>query len=372
MSEAAASNGLFRRLILPGLAFKAVVIGGGYATGREIAEFFIGSGPQGGLLGLLLAMAIWSVVCALTFEFARQVQATDYRAFFANLLGPGWIMFEIAYVLFMILVIAVIAAAAGEIFAALFSGPGWIGTAILLTFVIVVVSLGTAAAERMFRYSSALIYAVYAVFVALALWAFGDQIGGKLAASTPGSGWIVGGVTYASYNVIGAVLILPFLRYHGTRRDALVSGLLAGPLAMLPALGFYLSMVAFVPEISEVALPSDYLLSRIGLPWFTFAFQAMIFVALLETGVGMVNALGDRAISAARSRGMIIPAAARLSFSALIVLGAGVLATNLGFIDLIAGGYGVFGWIMLALFVAPLLTIGTFRIFSKPMEIAPS
>jgi uncharacterized membrane protein YkvI len=48
----------FQRLLLPGFAFKAVVIGGGYATGRELAEFFLPSGPRGGLLGILLATVI--------------------------------------------------------------------------------------------------------------------------------------------------------------------------------------------------------------------------------------------------------------------------------------------------------------------------
>ena len=35
----------FQRFLLPAFAFKAVVIGGGYATGRELAEFFLPSGP---------------------------------------------------------------------------------------------------------------------------------------------------------------------------------------------------------------------------------------------------------------------------------------------------------------------------------------
>jgi len=39
----------FQRFLLPGFAFKAVVIGGGYATGRELAEFFLPSGPWGGV-----------------------------------------------------------------------------------------------------------------------------------------------------------------------------------------------------------------------------------------------------------------------------------------------------------------------------------
>ena len=44
----------FQRLVLPGLAFKAAVIGGGYATGRELAEYFIPSGPQGGVLAIVV------------------------------------------------------------------------------------------------------------------------------------------------------------------------------------------------------------------------------------------------------------------------------------------------------------------------------
>ena len=77
----------FQRFLLPGFAFKAVVIGGGYATGRELAEFFLPGGPWGGLAGMLLAMLVWSVVCALTFVFARAVDGYDYRTFFIGLLG---------------------------------------------------------------------------------------------------------------------------------------------------------------------------------------------------------------------------------------------------------------------------------------------
>ena len=69
----------FQRFILPGFAFKAVVIGGGYSTGRELAEFFIPSAPWGGLAGMALAMLIWSAVCVTTFLFARATRSLDYR-----------------------------------------------------------------------------------------------------------------------------------------------------------------------------------------------------------------------------------------------------------------------------------------------------
>ncbi|AKM10891.1 YkvI family membrane protein [Croceicoccus naphthovorans] len=367
MSEAA-TPGFFQRIVLPGLAFKAVVIGGGYATGREVVEFFFASGPIGGLLGLALAMVIWSLVCCVTFVFARQVSADDYRDVFAALLGKGWIAFEVVYILFMILVLAVMGAAAGEIGAALFGWPAWVGTAILAALIIAITGFGTAAAEKLFRYSSALIYGTYAVFFVLAIAAFGGGIGNALDSAPVGDGWVTGGITYASYNVIGAVLVLPFLRHQRSRRDAVQAGLLAGPLAMLPALLFYLCMIAFYPEIGSVALPSDFLLGRLGLPWFALLFQAMIFTALLETGIGMVNALDERAAAVARHRGTPMTPLARIALSAAVVIGSATLAGRFGLIDLIASGYGAFGWIMLIILVVPMLTLGTYRILKRPVE----
>jgi uncharacterized membrane protein YkvI len=52
----------FQRTFLPGFAFKGVTIGGGYATGRELAEFFLPTGPWGGIFGMLLAMLLWSAI----------------------------------------------------------------------------------------------------------------------------------------------------------------------------------------------------------------------------------------------------------------------------------------------------------------------
>ena len=356
----AADPGWFERFLLPGLAFKAVVIGGGYATGRELAEFFIPSGPWGGLLGMILAMLIWSAVCALTYAFAHMTGAYDYRSFFRGLLGRFWIIFEAAWLMLLVLILAVVAAAAGEIGAALFGWPGWIGTLILSAAIVGVTAYGTEAAARLFRYSSTLIYVVYALFLVLALASFGDLIGPQLARPVRSDGWAVAGVTYASYNVVAAVAILPFLRRLTSRRDAVIAGLLSGPLAMLPAILFFLCMAAFYPAIGAEALPSDFLLRRIGLAWFHLLFQLMIFCALLETGIGIVNAFHERiANSSGQDR---LSLNVRFLIGAVLVLGSAFAASAIGLVALIARGYGAFGWIMLGLFVLPLMTIGLWRL----------
>jgi uncharacterized membrane protein YkvI len=355
---------VFRRLILPGFAFKAVVIGGGYATGRELAAYFLPSGPRGGVLGMLLAAAVWSVICSLTFVFALQTGSRDYRTFFRNLLGPVWPAFEVTYFGAMIVILAVFAAAAGAIFQGVFGLPDILGSVALITGITLVVTWGNDAVERLFGYVSVFLYATYAVFFALALTRFGHQALAAFRAPTPAPGWVSGGLTYAGYNVIGAVAILPVVRHMTGRRDALVAGLLAGPLAMLPAFLFFIGMVAFYPAIANEALPSDYMLQRIGVPAFRLVFQIMILAALLESGVGLVNGVNERVSAVyARRRARPLGRAPRLAVTLAVLTFSVFVASRFGLVQLIASGYRWLSYAILAIYVLPLITLGLWRIY---------
>ena len=354
----------FQRFVLPGFAFKAVVIGGGYATGRELAEFFMPSGPRGGVLGMLLAMGIWSAVCATTFVFARTANAHNYLSFFKSLLGPFWPVFELAYVLLLVLILAVFGAAAGAIGAALFGWPTLVGTLCLVAGIALFTTLGNVSVERLFKWVTFFLYGVYAVFVVLSLSRFGDRVIANFAAPTPTTGWMLGGLTYAGYNIIGAVVILPVVRHMLSNRDAVIAGLLAGPLAMIPALLFFICMVAYYPQIATQTLPSDFLLQRLSLPIFHLLFQLMIFAALLESGTGAVNAINERvaaayaATTAPSRREQVLPRAARLGIAATLLIGSIFFANRFGLVALIAKGYRALAWIFLAIYVLPLMTRG--------------
>ena len=358
----------FERFLLPGLAFKAVVIGGGYATGRELAEFFLPSSPRGGLLAMLVAMLLFSLVCAATFLFARATAARDYQSFFKALLGPGWIAFEAVYILFVILILAVYGAAAGEIAAALFGGGTLAGTLALMAGIILFTTFGNRSVERLFEYVSYLLYGVYALFILFAFVKFGDRIAAGFAADVPAQGWALGGATYASYNLIGAVVILPVVRHLTSSRDAIIAGAIAGPLAMLPGLLFFTAMVAFYPDVASATLPSDYLLQHMQLPIFYMLFQAMIFSALLESGASAVHAINERIDKAwQRRRGGKLGPPARFVIALLLLAGCMLLAGRFGLVALIAGGYRALAWIMLAVFILPLATIGAARILRSPI-----
>src|SRR5579875_569507 len=313
---------LVQRWILPGLAFKAVVIGGGYATGRELAEFFLPSGPRGGLLAMVLAMAIWSLVCVVTFLFARATGTLDYRTFFTRLLGRFGVSFEVAYLVFLVLVLAVFGAAAGAIGQAVLGLPGFAGTLALMVLIALVAGFGDRAVERLFKYVSILLYATYAAFLVLCLSRFGDRIADAFARPIPiGPGWAAGGLTYAGYNIIGAVVVLPVVRHFTSRRDAVIAGLVCGPLAMAPAILFFVCMCADFPAIGQAALPSDVLLRQLRFPAFHLLFQAMIFAALLESGTGFVHAVNARlAHGWSRWRGGTMPKGLRLAAAAVLLV----------------------------------------------------
>ncbi|MGE5062448.1 MAG: hypothetical protein ACM3IG_00085 [Myxococcales bacterium] len=362
----------FTRWLLPGLGVKAVVIGGGYATGRELAEFFLSRGPWGGLFAILFAAVLFSIFCSLTFVAARRFETYDYKSFFKQLLGRGWHVFELAYLLFVVLILAVYGATAGAIGQAVFGAPVWVGTVLLALCIAGVVAFGNKAVERLFRDVSYYLYAIYALFIVLALWKFGARVPAGFAANPQTSGWALSGITYFGYNIIGAVVILPVLRHLTCDRDAVIAGTVAGPLTMLPALLFFIPMVAFYPEVQSATLPSDFLLQRIGIPAFHILFQAMIFSALLESGTSSVHAINERIDHALLTHyGKALTHRHRLAIAVAVLVLCMFLASRFGLVALIATGYRALSYILLATFILPLVTVGVWKLSHIPRAASP-
>ncbi len=360
----------FQRFLLPGFAFKAVVIGGGYSTGRELAEFFVPLGPWGGVAAMALAMLLWSLVCVVTFLFARMIGSYDYRSFFRALLGRGWIAFEATYLFFFILILAVYGAAAGALGAAMFGWPTIAGILLLTALIATFTAFGNRSVEWLFKYASLFLYAVYALFVFFGFQRFGARIGEGFAGATDTGGWVGAGITYASYNVVAAAVVLPVLRHLTSDRDAVVAGLLAGPLAIIPALLFFLCMMAFYPAIGAEVLPADFMLRRMGLPLLHGAFQVMIFAALLQSSVSSVHAINERIAGVLAERGRGFPPAHRLACTAVLLVVAIFAAQQFGLVALIAKGYRAMAWLLIATFMLPLLTIGVWRLLKRPAPAA--
>jgi uncharacterized membrane protein YkvI len=357
----------FRRYLLPGFVFEAAVIGGGYATGRELVEFFFPAGPLGGLLGMVVSMLVWSAVLAVSFELARRARAYDYRTFLKLLLGRGWFLFEIAYLLLIVLILAVMGAAAGEIVHSLFGLPRLAGSLLMIAAVALVLFYSSAAIERFLSLTVGYLYLVYIVFVIWSMVAFGGRIEAALDAEPIGRRWFMAGVTYAGYNVAVIPAVLFSIRHLTRRREAVLAGLLAGPLGMLPGLAFYVAMIGYHQEIRSAALPSAFLLGKLHAPWFEWAFQIAVLLTLVDTGVPILHAVNERVAKAYEERRRLMPRALRPALAVGIMVLSVYAAAAVGLVELIATGYGLLTYAFIAVLVLPVLTVGVWRMRRLPV-----
>lgn len=364
-------NNVFRTYLLPGLVFQSVIIGGGYGTGREIAEFFLSHGALGGLLGFAITGAVWAILLAIGFEFARLTKGYDYRTFFAALLGPFWRLFEILYILIALLVLSVLGSAAGQMVAQAFGVPTVVGALGLLLTIGVLAFFGSPAIARVMAWWSLLLYALYGIFFLWVSVSYGGEIASVLGQARIEGAWFIDGVRYAAYNLIAFAAVLFVLPQLKTRNEALMSGALAGMISIIPGVLVFIAMLARYPEIQEQAVPVVFLLKAMNVVWLTILFQIVLFGTFVETGVGIIHAINERIATAMKKSGRIFPQWARFALAVVFLATAIFLAEAIGIIDLIAGGYGILSYAFIAVVVVPLLTIGLFRIAKakdKPSE----
>ncbi len=355
----------FRKYVMPGLVFQGVVIGGGYGTGREIVEYFMQYGPVGGILGMFaVTFFLWAAILAVTFEFARKFGIYDYRSLLMNLLGRFWFTFEIFYVVLLLIVLAVVGSAAGVLLRDFFGIPYFVGVGMMFVAVGFLTFKGSGLIEKSFSVWSIFIYVVYLLFLVVAAVRFGDLIQGNLASAEVLPGWAVGGFKYGLYNMCVIPAILFCIRHIETRKEALVSGVIAAVIGLFPAFLFYLAIVSQYPDVVTTEIPAVFVLERAGVPIALAVFMIMLFGTLIQTGTGFIHGVNQRVEATLASAGKDFPSWQRPVIAVTLLL-ISLLLAKFGIIRLVAQGYGLIAWGIFAIYFVPLMTIGVFKIVKK-------
>ncbi|MBN1224446.1 MAG: hypothetical protein JXB23_14455 [Candidatus Aminicenantes bacterium] len=355
----------FKKYLVPALVFQGVLIGGGYATGREIVEYFMQYGPLGGILGMFgITLGIWMLVLALTFEFSRKFRTFDYRSLLKNLLGPFWIIFEIFFVLILVIILAVIGSAAGVLLRDFFGFPYLLGVGIMLASVGYLTFKGSNVIAKFLSFWSIFIYIVYAAFMIIALIKFGPMIRENLSGALVLPKWALGGFKYGLYNMTVIPAVLFCIRDIQTRKEALTSGVIAAFVGLLPAFLFYIAILGQYPEIISQEIPAVYVIQKTGMPFLLVVFLIMLVGTLIETGTGLIHAVNERVQSALQAKGKRLHDWQRPVIAALMLLLSLSLST-FGIIDLIAKGYSLMSWGIFIIYFVPLLTLGLYKILKK-------
>lgn len=356
-------NSFFQRYLLPGFIFQSVIISGGYSTGRELIEFFMQAGPVRGISGMIVTMILFSLILALTFEFARIHKAYDYRLFFKALLGKTWFLFEFSFIAIAMLVLAVIGAAAGVIFAEMANTAGYVGTMIMMLIIGILAFYGSALIEKIMSIWSFVLYAAYISLFVIAIRALGGDVTATIEQhSASGPDWL-SSLKYTGINLAAAPAVLFSLQHIQKRRESLCAGVLAGPIAMIPALLFYTILLSQYPQVLAQEVPLMSLLGALNISVFALLFKIVIFGTYIETGVAMVHSINERIAGLQREHAREMPQIQRVMVAAVLLVSSIYLATTVGLIDLIGKGYGTLTYLILAVYILPLVTIGLRQIY---------
>ena len=131
---------------------------------------------------------------------------------------------------------------------------------------------------------------------------------------------------------------------------------------MLPGVVFFIAMVGYQDQIANVALPSAFLLGKLGDPWFAWAFQLAVLLDARRHRRG--DPARDQRARREGLRGAQSPdaRAMRPAIAITVMLIAVYAAGAIGLINLIAKGYGYLTYAFIALLILPVLTVGIVRI----------
>jgi len=311
---------------------------------------------------MIVTMIIWSVILALTFEFARIHQAYDYRIFFRALLGKAWILFEFSFIAIAMLVLAVIGAAAGIIFSEMVNSPEYVGTVIMMAGIGLLAFYGTALIEKIISFWSFVLYAAYISLFVIAIQTLSGDVTATINQHNAIDPDWLRSLKYAGINLAAAPAVLFGVRHIQKRRESLWAGALAGPIAMIPAFLFYIILLSQYPQVLKQEVPLISLLAALDIPVFALIFKIVIFGTYIETGVAMVHSVNERIDGLRREQAKALSQVQRVLIAIVLLVTSIYLAATIGLIDLIGKGYGTLTYLILAVYILPLITLGLLQI----------
>lgn len=357
---------LFRVVLIPAGVFLAVFYGGGYATGLEIISYLSSSGSVAGFVSIGIAALLFGTGLFLVFELGRLYRAYDYQAFSKVILGDRAApLYEVFITLSMFTTLAYTATAGGTAVSNHFDLPRYGATIVLLALVVFLTYQGRRIVEMTMVATALMLLSCAGVMAFCAVYFHSDAISFALQDSTISFGPLLSKVSIYTVAIMAYIpIILYSSRDLKNRQETLVAGYITGMTYMLPALCMHLTYLSRSPEVFEQTIPNLWIASELMKPLFSDVFAVVLFVAIIQTGVGLLQGVLerlDRFSKIKRNKALTKKAHGGISAG---VMAACLLLSGLGVVSLLAKVFAFGFWLSLIIFTIPLFTIGIYKIVS--------
>ncbi|MHA6160903.1 YkvI family membrane protein [Pseudomonas sichuanensis] len=331
-------------------AFVGVIVGAGFASGRELLLFFVDFGIWG-MLGALVSAALFTFLGMALAGLGNRLQATSHKQVIQAICGRHLgLLVDWMITFFMFGVMVVMLAGGGALLEQQFGVPALAGSVLVTVLVVGIVCLDVqkvmvaigAITPLLILVASAI--ALYAVFTRDQSFAALDQLASQQQAGA--SHWLLGAFLYVSYNIVAGAPILAILGGSASsRRSAVVGGLLGG--AALGGLMLVMSagMLSRLDSVAALPMPMLSIANELS-PLLGLVMCLIIFGMIVNTAVGTLFSFLSR----------LLPAGTAKFRGGAVVAGVvGFVCSLVGFISLVGQVYPLFGYLGLVLMAAVLV-----------------
>ena len=352
-------------LLIPGIILQSVLIGGGFATGREIVEYGGKFGPTGLVTGFFI-LAGFTLMGFLTFELCRLNKVYDYKSLLKVLIGPFWWLYEIIYLALAVLIIAVMASAAGEILQEIFGLNYWIGVGMVVLLVGLINLKGEQFLIRMKSIGTIALFIAYTIFGISVFFQKKENLFNLFDSFYNGTGdyhsistLVATGILYVGYNLAVYPASLFSVRLLDSRKDSLLCAIFAGSLMTIPWFLTFIALLGYYPspEIFEAPVPWLEMLKSFS-NFYIAIFGIVVGWTLVETATGMIHGFLTRLSEDVKLKSNRELSGKHKSSISIFILTLAVTFSQIGIIDLIAKGYSTMSYGMIAIYAIPLLFHG--------------
>jgi len=328
------------------VVYGSVFLGAGFASGRELIQYFVGFGRIG-MWGLIISGVLFALVGWAVLSICRRENITNYGGLMKFLLGNrfGPIMEGLVAGFLFCLFAAMLAGAGATAYQAFYlpfsTGAFFVG---LIVFAVLCFGLEGIVKVNLFLAPIMLLGGIFIgiySFLAYATPAFAS-FGGRF-----GFAWLLSAIVYGSYNLVTGVPVLAATsKLVETKRDTWVGGLLGGGIITILGLAMSLPLFLYYADIISLEIPFLHIASGYG-HIFSILYLSVLISALLTTAA--CNAFAVLQWLDGRGYKNKIKTA-----GVLCILG--VLAAHIGFSNIVIFVYPIFGFVGLFKIIVILIT----------------
>lgn len=290
--------------LLIAMAYMSVVIGGGFASGREVVEFFTGYGVWG-IGGSIISAFLFAFVGMQIAQISSRMQAKSHNQVLSRLFGPTiGALVDVILNFFLYGVGVIMLAGAG---AALGQQFGWapITGSILMT-VLVILTLCLNLKSIIYLISavipflllviiSIMIYSVFnGNFDVASQNAHAEQFSviNLLGWTVPS--WAMSGVLYACFNIgVGFPMLAVMGGMNRSDKEAGLGGVLGGLGLGILIVFLNIALYLNIDRLHDIDIPTLLLASEIH-PVLAYITVAAVIAMIYSTAVGMFFAFASR------------------------------------------------------------------------------